>query len=255
MILEVIKNKARKNPGKIGIGVDSSKIEIMHKVKKIVEEKKFAKVIFIEDEKTLIQGLKDDTFDGIVRGQLPSTKFLMCLKKEYNLTKFYRLALLETSNNHEFFFAPVGIDEAINFEEKKQFILRGIELLIRIGVPPKVGILSGGREDDLGRDPIVDNTIHDAKKLAQWIKDNSYQNTKNYNILIEDAIKNDSNLILAPTGMSGNLIYRTLIHLGSGKSHGAPYLNVPKPVIDTSRVAPENEYVSAICFASGLKKN
>ena len=255
MILPVIKNKAKKNLGKIGIGVDSNRIEIMNKVKKIVEEKNYAKVEFIEDEKKLIRGLKDNIFDGIVRGQLPSSTFLKCLKKEFNIESCYRLALLETSRNHQFFFAPVGIDEALNFEQKKQFILRGIELLIRIGVPPKIGILSGGRIDDLGRDPIVDNTIRDAKKLIEWAVPKVYPHAKNYNILIEDAIKNESNLILAPTGMSGNLIYRTLIHLGSGKSHGAPYLNLPKPVIDTSRVAPEFEYISAICFASGLKKN
>ena len=110
MILEVIQNRARNNPGKIGIGVDASKLEVMIKVKEKVEKRKLAKLEFVEDEKTLIQGLKDDTFDGIVRGQLPSSKFLKYLKTEYNLKECYRLALLETSSNHEFFFAPVESD-------------------------------------------------------------------------------------------------------------------------------------------------
>jgi len=83
---------------------------------------------------------------------------------------------------------------------------------------------------------------------------NLYPNLEIYHdqILIENSIKNGANLILAPNGISGNLIYRTLIHLGKGKSYGAYYLNAKYPIIDTSRVAPENELNGAFYMASSI---
>ena len=52
-------------------------------------------------------------------------------------------------------------------------------------------------------------------------------------------------MILTPEGIAGNLIYRTLIHLGLGKSYGALYLShfnqYHKIIIDTSQVAPNSK--------------
>ena len=250
MIMDVIRRKAKKNNARIGIGVDPTRIKIMQDVKEVVEENKYAKLFFYENNELLIQDLKIEKLDGIVRGHLSSSKFLKSVKETFNAPQCYRLALLETANNHEFFFAPVGIDEATNLAEKREFIKLSIKLLNQLNLNPKIGILSGGRRDDLGRDPVVDKTIEEADNLIEQ-ENNKY--VINYNILIENAINDKVNVILAPNGMSGNLIYRTLIHLGNGKSHGAPYLNIKKPIIDTSRVAPLNEYLSAICFASALK--
>ncbi|MHA1893632.1 MAG: methanogenesis marker protein Mmp4/MtxX [Candidatus Helarchaeota archaeon] len=253
MILETVKTLARKNKTKIGIGVIPDKINLMNELKQIVEENQFASLVFFNDSPDLIQSLQDGEVDGIVRGNLPSNTFLKEIKKAFDLDTCYRLALLESSNNQEFFFAPVGIDEARDVKEKKTFITLGIKLMKELGMSPKIGILSGGRTDDIGRDPSVDKSIEEANKILQWMEREYANIGKNYNILIENAINEKVNMILAPNGMSGNLIYRTLIHLGSGKSHGAPYLNVDKPVIDTSRVAPLNEYISAVSFASALK--
>ena len=250
MIMDLIKKKARDTNAKIGIGVDPNRIKIMKTVKETVEENIHAKIFFYENAKDLIQDLKINELDGIVRGHLSSTNFLKTVKKTFNISQCYRLALLETAKNHEFFFAPVGIDEATNVAEKQEFIKLSYKLLNQLGLDPKIGILSGGRRDDLGRDALVDKTIEEADKL---IEQENNKNIVNYNILIEDAIKDKVNIIIAPNGMSGNLIYRTLIHLGNGKSHGAPYLNIKKPIIDTSRVAPFNEYLSAIYFACALK--
>ena len=57
--------------------------------------------------------------------------------------------------------------------------------------------------------------------------------------------------IIAPDGISGNLIFRTLLHLGGGHSHGAFYLgsNFPGPVMDTSRVGSAEEYTGAVVLA------
>ncbi|MEM2144736.1 MAG: hypothetical protein QW279_05210, partial [Candidatus Jordarchaeaceae archaeon] len=177
------------------------------------------------------------------------------VKALFSVKSLRRIALLESSNGNQFLFAPVGIDEGKNLEEKVNFISDGVSLLQKLGISPKVAILSGGRAGDIGRDPMVDQTIRDAEEAVKIVKEkNITQNIQNYQILIEDAEKDKVNLILAPDGVSGNLIYRTLVHLGKGSSYGALYTNLPKTIIDTSRAGPIKEYVGAIIFASALKE-
>lgn len=106
---------------------------------------------------------------------------------------------------------------------------------------------------DIGRDPKVDKTIAEAEELVSILKTQGVSNNAHHHeILIENAIAARCRIILAPDGVSGNLIYRTLVHLGNGKSHGAWYYNLPHPIIDTSRVGPTFEYESAIAFASAI---
>jgi predicted methyltransferase MtxX (methanogen marker protein 4) len=71
-------------------------------------------------------------------------------------------------------------------------------------------------------------------------------------ILIENAIDNNVNLIIAPDGISGNLIYRTLVHLGAGKAYGAIYMGLNKILVDTSRVGNLNEIYGALLLAYSL---
>ncbi|MEX2706149.1 MAG: methanogenesis marker protein Mmp4/MtxX [Candidatus Freyrarchaeum guaymaensis] len=204
---------------------------------------------------TLLKMLSSGEVDAIVRGSLPAADFLKNIKTRFNTEKLRRIALLETAHGHQFFFAPVGIDEGKTTQEKISFITDGVNLLERLEAAPRVAILSGGRAGDIGRDPTVDETIKQAQQVVEKTKhQNITQNIKNYQILIEDAIKEKANLILAPNGTSGNLIYRTLIHLGKGASYGAPYTNIPKTIIDTSRVGPQKEYIGAITLASALVK-
>ena len=68
-------------------------------------------------------------------------------------------------------------------------------------------------------------------------------------ILIEDAIKS-CGLIIAPDGISGNLIFRTLTFLGAGFAHGAPVVNISKIFVDTSRASPN--YTNALLLAASL---
>ncbi|MDD1704009.1 MAG: phosphotransacetylase, partial [Methanoregula sp.] len=67
--------------------------------------------------------------------------------------------------------------------------------------------------------------------------------------LIEDAIE-DCGLIIAPDGISGNLVFRTLAFLGGGISHGAPVVNISKIFVDTSRASPN--YTNALWRAAAL---
>ena len=199
---------------------------------------------------------EQQSLDAIIRGGLGSSEFIKKIKNYGNYEKINRLALLETNSGKQFFFAGVGIDEINNFDQKLELMQNSIDLFKKIGITPKIGILSGGRQSDIGRDPWIDenikSTIRLEEKLIELYPD---VNVKHYQILIEQAIADDVNLILAPEGIAGNLIYRTLVHLGGGRSYGAIYLksyNDNKIIIDCSRVAPKFEIEGAFYFALGV---
>jgi putative methanogen marker protein 4 len=209
--------------------------------------------IVSDDPESDLVKLIDGEVNAVVRGSLDASKMLQIIKTRRKSTFLARLALLETAAKHAFFFAPVGIDEARNVKEKLYFIEEGIKLIHALGNTPKVAILSGGRFSDVGRDKRVDSTLREAEDIVRDAqREFEGLDIKHYEILIEDAIADKSNLVIAPDGISGNLIYRTLIHLGGGTSYGASYLGLPKPIIDTSRAGPASEYAGAIAMASAL---
>jgi predicted methyltransferase MtxX (methanogen marker protein 4) len=133
------------------------------------------------------------------------------------------------------------------------FVNKAIKQFEKLNVEPKISILSGGRLGDVGRDVIVDKTISIAEEVVAFLKkENPNLNINHDEILIENAIYNQSNLIIAPDGISGNLIYRTLVHLGGGKAYGAIYMDLNKVIIDTSRVGNLSEIHGALILALAL---
>ncbi len=203
--------------------------------------------------KTIVEYLKENKINAIIRGALSSSKFLQQVKTQFKIDQIKRLALLETHEGYQFFYGPVGIDECHDFDSKIQFIEAAMHLMSLLKIIPKVSILSGGREDDIGRMEAVDTSIREALAIVDYFKKNvpSLSLTHDH-ILIENAIKNKANLIIAPEGISGNLIYRTLVHLGGGKAHGAIYMGLNKPIIDTSRVGHSSEIEGALLMASAF---
>ena len=217
-----------------------------------------SRVNFIEcqaPESVIFNSLIDNTVQSIVRGSMSSNKFLKSLKKNLNVKKTNRLALLETKNGQQFFFGPVGIDECNSFENKIKYLDLAIKKLQEFDIIPKISILSGGRISDTGRDSKVDKTIQDAGKIVELLE-KKFTNLEisHDEILIEKAIESKSNLIIAPDGISGNLIYRTLVHLGGGKAYGAIYMGLRNTIIDTSSVGDISEIQGALLLAHALSK-
>jgi len=109
-------------------------------------------------------------------------------------------------------------------------------------------VLSGGRMGDIGRSPEVDRTIDEAMEVERLGRLEGFSVT-HCQILIEEAVRT-RNLIIAPDGISGNIIFRTM-HLVDGCiSMGAPILNLDKVFIDTSRA--KRCYADSIALASAL---
>lgn len=206
-----------------------------------------------EPTSKIVDYLNDNLISCVVRGSLNSTKFLKNLNLILKISEINRLALLETHSGYQFFFGPVGIDECNNLNSKKRFIKNSLKQLSTFNIEPRISILSGGRLGDVGRSGAVRKSIKEAKELVDFFKrDQPKLEIDHSEILIEKAIMNESNIILAPNGITGNLIYRTLVHLGGGKAYGAIYMGIDHTIIDTSRVGDFSEIFGGILLAIAL---
>jgi putative methanogen marker protein 4 len=194
---------------------------------------------------SLVRALMEGGIDAAVRGSLPSRETLRALKEAARVDHLLRIAILATRRGRMFLLAPVGVDEGWTVAEKVELVERGRDLAARLGLPGEVSILSGGRLGDAGRHPAVDRTLADAELVARLT------GAVHREILIEEAI-GTSGMILAPDGISGNLIFRTLVHLGEGRAHGAPVVNIDRIFVDSSRASPD--YADALITASKLAK-
>ncbi|MGB9936840.1 MAG: methanogenesis marker protein Mmp4/MtxX [Methanobacterium sp.] len=229
---------------KIAAGLGNNKNII--KASKMVD----FEVILTESEEELVKMLLNNEVDAAVRGSLSASNILNILRDNYG-NNLYRASYLEVGGN-KFLFAPVGIDEGGNLEDKLKIIESGAEFLLKLGIKPKIGILSGGRAQDIGRSSKIDNSIKEGINLTEIIKDK--YSVKHYFILIENAIKDNANFIIAPDGITGNLIFRTLVFLGSAKSYGAVTLGINHIFIDTSRSQSVEGYKRALNFSYYLSR-
>ena len=191
----------------------------------------------------LVDDLVEERIDAAVRGTLPANRTLALLRRAAGVDRLERVALLECADGRRFLFAPVGVDEGWTVSEKVGLIERGRELARRLDLPPGVGVLSGGRLGDIGRHPAVDRSMADAE-LAARLGDGVH-----CEILIEEAV-DQCGLVIAPDGIAGNLVFRTLVYLGGGNAHGAPVTNIGPVFIDTSRAS--REYALPLGLAAKL---
>ncbi len=197
-------------------------------------------------EHDLVTDLMNGTIRAAIRGTLPANATLIALKHAAGVDHLERIALLETAGGKKFLLAPVGVDEGWSVAEKVAFVKKGREIAGKFGLPTRVAILSGGRFGDLGRSRRVDRSMAEAELVARLTGETHYE------ILVEDAIS-EAGVIIAPDGITGNLMFRTLTFLGAGHGHGAPVVNIDRIFVDTSRASPD--YRNAILLADSLSKS
>ena len=194
-------------------------------------------------EQALIDDLMAGRIDAAVRGTLPANATLRALKKAECVDHLERIALLETVYGKKFLLTPVGVDEGWTVPEKLELIKKGRRIARKFGLSERVGVLSGGRLGDVGRHSQVDASMAEAELVAKL------GDAEHCEILIEDAVET-CGLIIAPDGISGNLVFRTLTFLGGGHGHGAPVVNISRIFVDTSRASPN--YANALLLAASL---
>ena len=264
-MIGTIRNRAKACRARVGIGIaDGTASESM--IADIESARQFADVVLIGDESEisatgtdleiihsdkpeveLVDRLVDGRIDAAVRGTLGATKTLGYLKSVLGVSRLERLALLTTADGVPFFLVPVGIDEGNSVPDRVDLVSKSVNVIRRFGITEKVAVLSGGRFEDAGRSEIVDQSLADGEVVAERLCELGID-AKHYGILIEDAI-GGANVIVAPDGITGNLIFRTLAFLGGGGGFGAPVL-ADLVFVDTSRV--KVKFSDAIMLASAL---
>lgn len=205
----------------------------------------------IQTDSELVEAILDDEIDAVVRGSLAASGVIKEVKKHFpDISR----ATYVNGDDHEFLLTPVGIDEGTTVEEKLKIAINCGEFLKKLKKEPKIAILADGRKGDYGRSERISKSIDESEELTRLIKEKTDFNVENYYILIEQALKEDCNVIIAPDGIIGNIIFRTLILVDSWPSCGAITFGINGIYIDTSRDQSVEGYLRSLKFAYSLAK-
>ncbi|MBE6518969.1 MAG: methanogen marker protein 4 [Thermoplasmata archaeon] len=223
----------------IGRGTDAGNVE------KSVAAMKGHDVVIYDDPDLLVDDLATGKIDAAVRGDMSSSVLLPLLKKRLEVKSLERIVFLELLSGKMILMAPVGIDEGWTDPQKEELARQCVKMAKRVGLGTKVAVMSGGRCEDVGRCKAVDRSIESARNIAKQLRDEGYD-AYHCQILIEDAV-NNADILIAPEGITGNIIFRTLHFIGGAKALGAPVVNIDKVFIDTSRV--KTDYTDSLALA------
>ena len=254
-----------------GLGENENIITASNQLK----ENEDLKITLVETEDELIDAFKNPNVDAVIRGSLKASKVMKAIKTFKSDSKINRTTYINTkdddnfSKDYEFLLAPVGIDEGKNIDEKITLAIQAANFMQYIGNMPKIAILAEGRKDDLGRSERIDESLKSSEELTELLinefknldnfDNDSEDSTKNYSIknyyiLLEQAIEDGNNIILANDGIFGNILFRTLVLLDSWPSYGAVTLGIDEIFIDTSRDQSVEGYLRSLKLAYKLAK-
>jgi putative methanogen marker protein 4 len=234
---------------KVGIGGSS---EVLADTQRLVASSgSRIQIVGFEEPRDLVVSLKRGEIGVAVRGTLSSSRVLQCLKDEFRLKEVIRAAVLEDSHGKPFILAPVGIDEGIDYPSRIRLASATIEYFSRLGWNLKTGILSKGRLEDGSRGRQIRKSLEEGETLAKTLREQG-TDARHYAILLEDAVR-DCDLVIAPDGVSGNLIFRSLHFVGATRAYGAPVVNLDKVFVDTSRG--KADFSDSVLFAAGLAES
>ena len=239
--------KAIANHATVGIGLGEDSRKVLTSVR-TAERKGYARVLTFDSAEGMVTALRRGEVDAAVRGDLSANQAMAEVKSQFSLEHLLRAALMQPKGGRMFFLAPVGVDEGWGVVQKLEFVRYSAALFRQLGIEMEVGMLSGGRMGDIGRSAEVDRTIQEATEVERLGRSEGFD-VEHCQILIEEAVRT-KNLVIAPDGISGNIIFRTM-HLVDGcVSMGAPILNLDRVFIDTSRA--KKCYADSIALASAL---
>ena len=229
----------------IGRGTDAGNIE------KSVEAMSKYDVRIYDDPEKLADDLANGVIDAAIRGDMSSSKLLPILKQKLGMKSLERIVFLELLSGKMILMAPVGIDEGWSDAQREELARKCVKLAKKVGLGTKIAVMSGGRCEDVGRCKAVDRSIESARNIVKQLESEGYD-AYHCQILIEDAVKN-ADILIAPEGITGNIIFRTLHFIGGAKALGAPVVNSEKVFIDTSRV--KTDYTDSIALAMRMTED
>ena len=201
-------------------------------------------------ERTFVDLLKEGAVDAAVRGNLSSKTLVPLLRSEFKCKNLCRVTILEVGGRLVM-LAPVGIEEGDSLEDLLTIAGHCKRLAKKLGIPYKIAALSGGRTEDKGRSKKVDRMLSKSALLTRTLRKKG-MDAENFGIELERAVEGDATLLLAPDGIVGNIIFRSIVLVANVESFGAYAAALPRVYIDTSRA--KASYLLPIIFASALSK-
>lgn len=233
---------------KITVGIGENK-NILKACEVFKKEKEDVEIIFVDNDNDLVDTILDDNVDATIRGSLPASSVMKQLKTRFDDIS---RATYINGNNVEFLLTPVGIDEGTTLDDKLKIAIHCGEFLKKQSKKPKIAVMASGRKGDYGRSKEISKSIDDSEKLTELIEENTDFEVKNHYILIEQAIKDKCNVIIAPNGIIGNIIFRTLVLVNLWPSCGAVTFGIDSVYIDTSRDQNVDGYLRSLKLAYNL---
>ena len=254
-----------------GLGENENIIKASNELNEIDD----LEITLVKTEDELIEAFKNPDIDAVIRGSLKASKVIKAIKEFKSDKTINRTTYINTeddenfSKDYEFLLAPVGIDEGKNIEEKIILAVQAANFIQYLGKKPKIAILAEGRKDDLGRSERIDESLISSDELTNRLIEtfkelDNFDNDsdeisrnysiKNYYILLEQAIEDGYNILLANDGIFGNIMFRTLVLLDKWPSYGAVTLGIEEIFIDTSRDQTVDGYARSLKLAYNLTK-
>ena len=206
------------------------------------------RLVQFKSPEDIVFALRMSRVSAVVRGTLGSAATMRELRLAFGLQVVMRTAVMEDSRGKCFLLTPVGIDEGCSVDARLALVTNTMAYFSDFRWKPKVGVLSKGRIEDVGRGEDIRRSVEEGELLAKKLRSMKYD-ARHFAILIEDAVKR-SDLIVAPDGVTGNLIFCSLYFVGEGKAFGAPVVNLDKVFVDTSRA--KLDFADSVMLAAGL---
>lgn len=230
----------------VGIGIPE--VQFRATVSRLLERGCSIRLERLESPVGLVSALRAGRVDAAVRGTLPSSEVLRELKAAFGLATIMRAAVMSDRMAKPFMLAPVGIDEGRDLSERLELALSTSDYFGRLGWRLATGVLSKGRMEDGERGDTIRTSLEEGEELAAQLVTRG-MDARHYSILIEQAVA-ERDLIIAPDGVSGNLIFRSLHLVGGCEAYGAPVVNMDRVFVDTTRA--KADFSDAAMLAAGL---
>ena len=272
-LTNIILQRAKLNKRKIAIGIIRPIPETIESLKKASE---FADLVVVgakvdgfnniveenddEASRIIIKLLKEGKVDGIVRGQV---------KDSFTLDEFHRqfgkeplpsnrkvaFALLQ-KGDYCFSVSTCSIYQGMTLEDKIYEVDCIIEYMVKMGIKPKIGVMSSLRPTSkVGKYSSLDEIAAINRQLTKYLQDKGYD-TKEYYFEYETAVWEGCNLIIPAMGLVGNAWMKALLYLGDWNLIACPYLNLGVAYEDGSRNEKDFYWhiVHCVAMINGLGK-
>ena len=205
-------------------------------------------LVRFEEPVGLVRALEQSDVDAAVRGTMGSAEAVEALIHSFDIQGVMRTAVLATAQDRPFLLAPVGIDEGRTPDDRLGLVRATIDYMGYAGWRPSIAVLSKGRPDDAHRGEDIRRSLEEGEEIAGILRSEGLD-AQHYSILVERAVL-ERDFLVAPDGVSGNLMFRSMHFVGGGRAYGAPIVNIPEVFVDTSRA--KRDFVEPVLLAAGL---